>query len=88
MWSCVCLFPLVWIAVTSLKNGRQIDQGPFYLPFVDFVPNLDAWTFILTEPNDNLVRRYANSLASHWRRSSSHRSAAKQQRQHGRDGPD
>lgn len=62
MWSCVCLFPLVWIAVTSLKNGRQIDQGPFYLPFVDFVPNLDAWTFILTEPNDNLVRRYANSV--------------------------
>jgi multiple sugar transport system permease protein len=62
MWSCVCLFPLVWIVVTSLKNGRQIDQGPFYLPFVDFLPNLDAWTFILTEPNDNLIRRYANSV--------------------------
>jgi multiple sugar transport system permease protein len=62
MWSCVCLFPLVWIVVTSLKNGRQIDQGPFYLPFVDFLPNLDAWRFILTEPNDNLVRRYANSV--------------------------
>ena len=60
-WSCVCLFPVFWVLVTSFKSSHQIDNGPFYLPFVDFVPNLDAWTFILTQPNDNLVRRYANS---------------------------
>ncbi len=37
-WSLVCLFPLYWIAVTSLKGDPEIMNGPYYLPFVDFTP--------------------------------------------------
>jgi multiple sugar transport system permease protein len=60
-WSFVCLFPLFWVAVTSLKPVPAIDNGPFYLPFIDFTPSLDAWSFVLTAPNENLVWRYFNS---------------------------
>lgn len=51
-WSIVCLFPLYWIAVTSLKDEAAIMQGPFYLPFIDFMPTLGAWRAILTYDND------------------------------------
>ena len=54
-WSLVCLFPLYWVAVTSLKGDLEIMRGPFYLPFVDFTPSLDAWASILTYANDHLL---------------------------------
>lgn len=60
-WTFVCLFPLYWVAVTSLKGEPEIMRGPFYLPFVDFTPSLDSWAFILTDPYDNLLIRYFNS---------------------------
>jgi multiple sugar transport system permease protein len=60
-WSFVCLFPLFWVAVTSLKSPPDIDNGPFYFPFADFIPSLDAWTFILTDRYENLLLRYLNS---------------------------
>jgi multiple sugar transport system permease protein len=60
-WSVVCLFPLYWLAATSLKNEYQILDGPLYLPFVDFTPTLEAWSGLLTDPNDNLLPRYFNS---------------------------
>ena len=41
-WSLVCVFPLYWVAVTSLKGGPEIIGGPFYLPFLDFAPSLAA----------------------------------------------
>jgi multiple sugar transport system permease protein len=41
-WSLVCLFPLYWVAVTSLKGDPEIMRGPYYLPFVDFAPSLDT----------------------------------------------
>lgn len=61
LWALVCLFPLYWVAITSLKGGREIVEGPFYLPFVDFWPHLDAWAYILSDPYDNLLGRYLNS---------------------------
>jgi multiple sugar transport system permease protein len=60
-WSLVCLFPLYWVAVTSLKGDPEIMQGPFYLPFVDFTPSLKAWVSILTYANDHLLLRFFNS---------------------------
>ena len=38
----------------------EVDNGPFYLPFVDFQPNLDAWRFMLIE--NNTLRPYMNSV--------------------------
>jgi multiple sugar transport system permease protein len=60
-WSLVCLFPLYWIAVTSLKGDLEIMQGPFYLPFVDFTPSLKAWVTDFTYANDHLLLRFFNS---------------------------
>ncbi|MEP7174580.1 MAG: carbohydrate ABC transporter permease [Aestuariivirga sp.] len=60
-WSLVCLFPLYWIAVTSLKGDPEIMRGPYYLPFVDFTPSLDAWVTDFTYANDHLLLRFFNS---------------------------
>lgn len=62
LWSLVCLFPLYWVAVTSLKGAREIIAGPVYMPFVDYAPNLDAWNYILADSSDNPLLRYLNSV--------------------------
>lgn len=36
--------------------------GPYYLPFVDFTPSLDAWVSILDYANDHLLLRFYNSV--------------------------
>ncbi len=43
IWSVFVLFPIYWVIITSFKDAAAVNQGPFYLPFVDFQPNLDAW---------------------------------------------
>jgi multiple sugar transport system permease protein len=60
-WAVVCLFPLYWVAVTSLKSGNDITSGPTYLPFVDFAPTLDAWNYILFDKADTVVPSFINS---------------------------
>lgn len=62
LWSVICLFPLYWIVVTSLKDESEIMHGPYYLPFVDFTPSLDAWVSILDYANDHLLLRFYNSV--------------------------
>jgi multiple sugar transport system permease protein len=62
LWTGVCLFPFLWMAVTSLKSEAAIMFGPYYLPFVDFEPTLRAWRFIFGGDNDLLFRRFLNSL--------------------------
>lgn len=59
-WSLVVVFPLYWVVVTSLKIEVQVDSGPFYIPFVDFQPQLDAWNFMLF--HNNTIGPYWNSL--------------------------
>ncbi len=61
LWAIVCLFPLYWVAVTSLKGEWEIVKGPFYVPFGDFRPNLDAWAYVLTDPTSSLPSRFINS---------------------------
>ncbi len=43
IWSLFVLFPIYWVIITSFKDAAAVNQGPFYIPFVDFQPNLDAW---------------------------------------------
>ena len=40
LWSVVCLLPMGWLVLTSIKLPADVDQGPFFLPFVDFTPSL------------------------------------------------
>jgi multiple sugar transport system permease protein len=61
-WAFVVLFPLYWLAVTSLKLPIQVDSGPFYLPFVDFQPTLDAWKYILVDLRNDTLRPYVNTV--------------------------
>jgi multiple sugar transport system permease protein len=62
IWAAVCLFPLYWLAITSIKAQPDIDRGPYYVPFVDFQPSLASWRFIFADPHENLVRRFINSV--------------------------
>jgi len=43
IWSVFVLFPIYWVVITSFKDAAAVNQGPFYIPFVDFQPTLDAW---------------------------------------------
>src|SRR5215216_6864969 len=64
LWAFLILFPLYWLVVTSLKISSQVAEGPFYIPFVDFQPTLDAWHYILVgDLSNDTLRTYANTLA-------------------------
>ena len=43
IWSVFVLFPIYWVIITSFKDAAAVNQGPFYVPFVDFEPTLNAW---------------------------------------------
>lgn len=60
-WSFVVLFPLYWVAITSLKLPVQVNDGPDYLPFVDFAPSGHAWRYIFVELGNDTLRPYLNS---------------------------
>jgi len=64
IWTFVVVLPLYWLVVTSLKLPIQVAQGPFYIPFVDFQPSLEAWYYILLgDLSNDTLRTYANTLA-------------------------
>lgn len=62
LWTLVVLFPLYWLAVTSLKTPLDVASGPFYLPFVDFRPTLSAWHYIFVDLRNDTLRPYANTV--------------------------
>jgi multiple sugar transport system permease protein len=63
IWTFVVLLPLYWLVVTSLKLPIQVAQGPFYIPFVDFEPTLEAWYYVLVgDLSRDILRTYANTL--------------------------
>ncbi len=61
-WAFVVLFPIYWLFVTSFKTPYQVDKGPFYVPYVDFQPTLDAWRYILVELGNDTLRPYSNTV--------------------------
>jgi multiple sugar transport system permease protein len=62
LWAFVVLFPIYWLFVTSFKTPYDVDKGPFYIPFVDFQPTLDAWRYILVELGNDTLRPYTNTV--------------------------
>lgn len=62
LWALVCLFPLYWLAVTSLKGEADITGSPTYVPFLDFTPTISSWSFVLFDRYDSLAASYGNSL--------------------------
>lgn len=49
IWSLFVLFPIYWVLITSFKDAAAVNQGPFYIPFVDFKPTTSAWVAQFTE---------------------------------------
>jgi len=63
IWAFVILFPLYWLVVTSFKISSQVAEGPFYIPFVDFKPSLDAWKYILVgDLSHDTLRNFSNTI--------------------------
>lgn len=63
VWALVVLFPIYWLAVTSLKLPIDVNKGPFYVPFVDFQPSLHAWEYILVgDLSNDTIRPYINTV--------------------------
>ncbi len=60
LWTLIVLVPLYWVLITSFKGPGEVDNGPFYLPFVDFAPSLHAWNFMLVE--NPTLGPYLNSV--------------------------
>jgi multiple sugar transport system permease protein len=61
-WSLVCLIPIYWVGVNSIKHVDDIAEGPRYLPFVDFLPSLDGWRYVFFNPEERLVSQFFNSV--------------------------
>lgn len=61
-WAFVCLFPLYWLLITSFKLPIHVNQGPVYVPFVDFQPSLHAWEYIFVDVWNDTWRPYANTI--------------------------
>ena len=49
IWTLFVLFPIYWVLITSFKDAAAVNQGPFYIPFVDFQPTTSAWVAQFTE---------------------------------------
>jgi multiple sugar transport system permease protein len=60
LWTLVVVVPLYWVLITSFKGAGDVANGPFYIPYVDFTPSLDAWNFMLLE--NNTLGPYLNSV--------------------------
>ncbi len=63
LWAFVCLFPLYWLIVTSLKLPIDVNTGPFYLPSIDFTPSLHAWEYVTVgDLSRDTIRPYINTI--------------------------
>ena len=61
-WLLVVLFPLYWLFITSFKLPIQVNDGPDFIPFIDFEPSLHAWHYIFFELGNDTFRPYLNSV--------------------------
>lgn len=62
IWSFICILPLYWVFIASLKPEDAIIHGPRYLPFIDFAPSSEAWRFILFDSSESLLRPLFNTF--------------------------
>ncbi len=62
IWSAFVLFPIYWLIITSFKDAATVNQGPFFLPWVDFQPSLHAWEELFVIDYKDTLRAYFNSI--------------------------
>jgi len=61
-WLMVVLFPLYWLFITSFKLPVHVNDGPDFLPFIDFKPSGHAWRYIFVELGNDTLRPYLSSV--------------------------
>jgi len=61
-WAFIVLFPFYWMVTTSFKLPIAVSRGPTYIPFVDFQPTTEHWTYLFTSQRNTVVRHFRNSL--------------------------
>lgn len=61
-WAAFVLFPIYWVLITSFKDPISVNNGPFYLPFVDFMPSLHAWQELFVFDYKDTFKAYFNSI--------------------------
>jgi multiple sugar transport system permease protein len=61
-WAFIVLFPLYWVFITSFKQPIDVNDGPFYLMWVDFHPSVHAWKYIFVDLGHDTFRPYLNSV--------------------------
>lgn len=63
-WSAICLFPIYWAGISSIKPPGEFIGPPHYVPFLDFAPSLAAWHHILLEAYGEVPLRFLNSAVA------------------------
>lgn len=62
VWTLVVLFPIYWVLITSFKLPLDVASGPYFLPFVDFMPSLHAWQELFVDDWEDTLKAYGNSI--------------------------
>ncbi len=61
-WSLFVIFPIYWLLITSFKTPAAVNEGPFFIPWVDFKPSLHAWRDLFVYDLADTMRAYVNSI--------------------------
>jgi multiple sugar transport system permease protein len=64
LWAFIVLFPLYWLAITSVKLPLDVNSGPFYFPWIDFQPSLHAWRYLFGDVLPDTIRPYTNTVVA------------------------
>ncbi len=62
VWSAFVLFPIYWVLITSFKQPIDVNNGPVYLPWIDFSPSLHAWKELFVFDYKDTLKAYLNSI--------------------------
>jgi len=61
-WALFVIFPVYWLLITSVKTPVSVNEGPFFIPWIDFQPSLHAWRDLFVYDFADTFRAYLNSI--------------------------
>ena len=62
VWSLFVIFPIYWLVITSFKTPAAVNEGPFFLPWIDFKPSLHSLRDLFVYDLSDTMRAYFNSI--------------------------
>ncbi len=62
LWALFAAFPIYWMVVTAAKEQKDIYQGPFFVPGIDFKPSMRSWETIVGPSRDEILPAVLNSV--------------------------